>query len=294
MLIKPNLSLYQVVRFTWKVDLTMLLSCSVAYYIDVNLIPDFHIPTILPTLMGTALAFFIGFNNNQAYDRWWEARTIWGAIVNDSRSWARSLVAYCKDPAYQRTMTYRHIAFLYALKSGLRKQEDASIEKYLTAAELSHIEPYSNKANAILDRQALDLEKMQQDNSIDNFRFLGLNELIQNFCDGMGKSERINNTVFPVTYIYFTKLFIWLFVVLITMSISATVGPWSILLGWLIGFVFHISHTNGMSLMNPFEPTAFGIPLDSITRTIEINMLQSLGETDIPAPVESVEGEYIM
>lgn len=294
MLIKPNLSLYQLVRITWKVDLGMLLSCSVAYYVDVNLIPDFNIPTVLPTLMGTALAFFIGFNNNQAYDRWWEARTIWGAIVNDSRSWARSLEAYCMDPESRRIMIHRHIAFLYALKSGLRKQDDPLLEKYLTAAELSHIQPYSNKPNAILDRQAIDLEKMQQAGSIDNFRFLGLNQLLQNFCDGMGKSERINNTVFPVTYIYFTRLFIWLFVILITMSISVTVGPWSILFGWLIGFVFHISHINGMSLMNPFEPTPSGIPLDSITRTIEINLLQTLGETEVPSPVESVEGEYIM
>jgi putative membrane protein len=294
MLIKPNLSLYQLVRITWKVDLLMLFSCTAAYYADVKLFPDFHIPTTLPALMGTALAFFIGFNNNQAYDRWWESRIIWGGLVNDSRSWARSLVAYCKDPVLKRKMILRHIAFIYALKSALRKQPEQISAKYLPADEASEIEPFRNKANAILDRQAIDLEKLQQDGNIDQFRFQALNVLLQNFCDGMGRSERINNTVFPVTYIYFTKLFIWLFVILITMSISVSVRLWSILFGWLIGFVFHISHTNGMSLMNPFDDLPTGVPITSITRTIEIDTLQSLGETETPAMIEPVGGEYIM
>lgn len=294
MLIKPNLSLYQLVLITWRVDLMMMLSCTIAYYIDVSLIPDFHIPATLPGLMGTALAFFIGFNNNQAYDRWWEARIIWGGMVNDSRSWSRSLIAYCKDPVYQRRMILRHIAFLYALKSSLRKQHDYNTEKYLTSEEISSISSFRNQANAILDMQAIDLDKIEKDNSIDNFRFLGLNSLLENFCDGMGRSERINNTVFPVTYVYFTKLFIWLFVVLITMSVSPAVGPWSILFGWLIGFVFHISHINGMSLMNPFEDIPAGVPINSITRIIEIDMLQSLGEAEIPKPIPVEKGEYIM
>jgi putative membrane protein len=294
MLINPNLSIYQIIRITWKVDLTILLLCCVAYYIDIKFFPHFQIPSILPTLMGTALAFFIGFNNNQAYDRWWEARIIWGALVNDSRSWARNLMAHCSDPVYQKRMIYRHIAFLYVLKSALRKQIILPPEKYISAAELNNVLASRNSSNALLDIQAQDLETIEKEQSIDNFRFLGLNQLLQNFCDGMGKSERIGNTVFPVTYVYFTKTFIWLFVILITMAISGSVGPWSILFGWLIGFVFHISHLNGMTLMNPFENTVFSIPLDSLVRTIEIDMLQTLGETDTPKPVESVKGEFVM
>src|SRR5689334_13942101 len=72
MLIRKTLHLKQIVRITWKVDLLMLALCIVAYYADTLLIPEVNIPTGLPALMGTAIAFFIGFNNNQAYDRWWE------------------------------------------------------------------------------------------------------------------------------------------------------------------------------------------------------------------------------
>ena len=229
MLIRKNLHLHQVVRITWKVDLLMLVLCVLAYYADTRLIADVNIPTSLPTLMGTAIAFFIGFNNNQAYDRWWEARTIWGGLVNDSRSWARSLLAFNANPGtpvekkekHAREMIMRHLAFLYALKSALRNSGEADYKKFLSSSEVQGIEPFSNKANAILDLQAMAVEEIKNEEIIDNFHFLALNDLVRSFCDGMGKSERIKNTVFPTTYIYFTRLFIWIFVILLTMSISA-------------------------------------------------------------------------
>lgn len=110
----------------------------------------------------------------------------------------------------------------------------------------------------------------------------------------MGKSERIANTVFPTTYNYYTGLFIWIFIVSIILVTAQIVGAWSIVIGTLIGYLFLTSHKIGQSLLNPFEDIPSGIPLDQIARTIEINMLQTLQESDIPKTVESVNGEYIM
>ena len=303
MLIHKRLLLRQVVRVTWKVDLLMMALCVVAYFVDTRLIPDVDIPTSLPALMGTAIAFFIGFNNNQAYGRWWEARIIWGGLVNDSRSWARSLLTYCSNPTtgssdkatgYARAMIFRHIGFLYALKSVLRSSNDHEYKKYCAPEDVIEIEKSKNKPNKILDLQAESLEKIKRESIIDNFQFLILTNLIKDFCDGMGKSERIKNTVFPTTYIYFTRLFIWIFNILLTMSISESVGLWAIFFGWVIGFIFHITHINGLTLMNPFENDPAGIPISSLTRTIEINLLEALGEKEIPEPVAAVRGEYIM
>jgi putative membrane protein len=78
MLLKQNLSLYRVLKTTWKMDLGLNYLCSIAYLMDTFLLTWVHIPATLPALIGTAIAFFIAFNNNQAYSRWWEARTIWG------------------------------------------------------------------------------------------------------------------------------------------------------------------------------------------------------------------------
>ena len=87
MLIVQNIRISRVLRNTWQIDLIMIVSCTLAYLVRTFLIKHhFSIPAIIPTVLGTAIAFFVGFNNNQAYDRWWEARKIWGALVNDSRS----------------------------------------------------------------------------------------------------------------------------------------------------------------------------------------------------------------
>ncbi len=303
MLLNQSLQLKRVVLITWKVDLLMLTLCIVAYFVDTLLLTDLQIPPALPALMGTAIAFFIGFNNNQAYDRWWEARTIWGELVNHSREWARSIMAYASTPAngtaeslhhWRRKMIFRHLAFLYTLQSSLRKSNGNEYEKYLTTEEIDNIKAFANKPNAILDIQSKELEKMANEKVIDNFRFYAMAGLIASFGSGMGKSERINNTVFPTVYVYFTRLFIWIFVILLTMAISTTIGPWSIFFGWVMGFVFHITHINGMSIMNPFEDEPPGVPITSITRTIEINMLQTLGEKNIPESIRPVNDEYIL
>nr|WP_316798711.1 bestrophin family ion channel [Pedobacter frigidisoli] len=274
----------------------MIASCTAAYFVREYLIAHhFVIPTIIPTVLGTAIAFFIGFNNNQAYDRWWEARKIWGALVNDSRSFARALINYVdEDEAAVKRMVFRHIAFLYALKASLRGTVDEIYIKYLPEEDLKEIAKHNNAHNAILNIQSRDLQKLSKANAIDGFRFMEINEMLVRFSDSMGMSERIKNTIFPTTYSYLTKVFIWLFVVTFTLVISQDAGPASIFLGWLIGFVFVSTQVNGMSLVDPFENNSAGVPLNSITRTIEINLLQMLEETDVPDPVKPINDEYIL
>ncbi|ASZ09904.1 hypothetical protein KTO58_26415 [Chitinophaga pendula] len=301
MLLRHQLSLRQIFRLTWKVDLLILLCCTAAYLMDTYLIQGhISIPSSISAVLGTAIAFFIGFNNNQAYGRWWEARIIWGGLVNDSRSWARSLLHYvdtsddAKAADIVERMIYRHIAFLYALKAGLRRNGDRYYTRYLTEGELSEVDDQANTPNAILDLQARDLQELSKRHAIDGFRFRDISDLLVKLCDGMGKSERINNTVFPPSYIFFTRVFIWFYVIMNTLMMTETVDYWAILFGWAFGFVFHVTHQNGVSIMNPFEENQTSIPLDSITRTIEINLMEMMGEADIPAPVApSANGIYI-
>ncbi|KLT65098.1 bestrophin family protein [Pedobacter sp. BMA] len=296
MLIIQNIRLSRILRNTWQVDLIMIASCTAAYFVREYLIAHhFVIPTIIPTVLGTAIAFFIGFNNNQAYDRWWEARKIWGALVNDSRSFARAVINYVDEDEETTTrMVHRHIAFLYALKASLRGTVDEIYIKYLPEEDLKEIAKHNNAHNAILNIQSRDLQKLSKANAIDGFRFMEINEMLVRFSDSMGMSERIKNTIFPTTYSYLTKVFIWLFVVTFTLVISQDAGPASIFLGWLIGFVFVSTQVNGMSLVDPFENNSAGVPLNSITRTIEINLLQMLEENDVPDPVKPINDEYIL
>jgi putative membrane protein len=297
MIITKQIRLTRIIIGTWKNLLILILICTLAYFFDIYILKNFiEFPTIIPAILGPALAFFIGFNNNQAYDRWWEARKIWGALVNDSRTWARQIIYNTTANKHEekneliqtrRRTIYRHIAFLYSLKENLRGEDKKAYKKFLMPYEFKNVELESNIHNAILNEQSKDLEYMSKKGWIDGFRFKEMNRIIINFCDEMGMSERIKNTVFPSTYIFYTRLFIYFLIISVTFVSADLVGAWAI-------YVFLVTHIIGLAIINPFEPTPSGISLDEITRTIEINLLEMLGEKEIPKPTESVNNEYIM
>src|SRR5690349_3985203 len=168
MLIEPNIRLSRILRNTWQVDIIMIISCIAAYLVRTVLIRHhFEIPSIIPTVLGTAIAFFVGFNNNQAYDRWWEARKIWGALVNDSRSWTRQLLHYTRTSdqvseadlmATRKKMVMRHLAFVYALKESLRGSSARVYRDFLSTDDISVIDNEVNRPNALLMLQSRDLE----------------------------------------------------------------------------------------------------------------------------------------
>ena len=304
MIITKKIKIKRVLIGTWKNGLLVTLVCALSFlFSEYILLEVVELPAVIPTILGTALAFFIGFNNNQAYDRWWEARKIWGALVNDSRSWARQINYYLSIPEGQtkeelmekkKTAIFRHIAFLYALKGNLRNENKNDYKKYISQKEIEEVEGQTNTHNAILNIQSSELETLRRDNWIDGFRFIELNKLLIRFSDEMGKSERIKSTVFPPTYNFYTRIFIWILMISTTFVITSMVGVWSILYGTLIGFIFLATHAIGQTLLNPFEAVPTGISLDQITRTIEINLLETLGESEIPEPIQSVNNEYVM
>ena len=303
MLVAQNIKISRILRDTWQVDIIMIVSCTGAYLVREFLIKHhFEIPAIIPTVLGTAIAFFVGFNNNQAYDRWWEARKVWGALVNDSRSWARCVIAYISQHELENSqftilknrLVCRHIAFLYALKANLRGAVDETYSQYLDEKDIKEIKGHTNVPNAILTIQTRELQTLSASGMIDGFRFMEMNQLLVKFTDEMGMSERIQKTVFPTTYNYLTKVFIWLFVVSLTLVISQYAGLWSIFLGWLVGFVYVSTQKNGMSLVNPFENNSASIPLNQITRNIEINLLEMIGADKIPKPIQPINEEYVL
>ncbi|MCF6342090.1 MAG: hypothetical protein L3J31_04730 [Bacteroidales bacterium] len=304
MIITKKIKIKRVFRSTWKNGLLVTLVCALSFLFSEYVLHEVvELPAVIPTILGTALAFFIGFNNNQAYDRWWEARKIWGALVNDSRSWARQINSYLSIPDGQtneelirkkKNAIFRHIAFLYALKGNLRNENKNDYKKYISQKEIEEVEGQTNTHNAILNLQSGELETLLTENWIDGFRFIELNKMLIRFSDEMGKSERIKGTVFPPTYNFYTLVFTWILMISTTFVITNMVGVWSILYGTLIGFIFLATHAIGQTLLNPFEPVPTGIALDQITRTIEINLLETLGESEIPEPIQSVNNEYIM
>lgn len=286
-------------------DVLILFCCSFFYFLNTRVFShSLEIPTVMTTLLGTALAFFVGFNNNQAYDRWWEARIIWGALVNDSRSFSRYLLnnmeqGNLSDEEYfalQNKMVKRHIAFIYSLKSRLRKTEDTDYKKYISSTDAQYVQSWDHTPNALLELQARDLAELKKNACIDSIAHYHLQQMLTFFTDHLGKSERIAGTVFPVMYIFFTKIFIWVLVIFVQLNFTDRFGFWSVIISSVIGFIFHITHQNGMSLMNPFVNEPSGIALNQITRNIERNLLEMLGyaQKDLPEHEPIIDQEYVM
>lgn len=226
--------------------------------------------------------------------------------MNGTRLWTRSILAYTQvaqqEALHDHTthvgdvalrMIRRNLGFLHAFKSALRDTNEQVYRNYLDPADLEALTGCTNLSAALLDLQAHDLQKLREAGQVDGFTFLALHDLLVRFSDNMGKCERIKNTLFPATYLYFTQVFIWLMIAVLTMDIVEEAGVWAIGLSWLVGFVFHVTHWNGLSLMNPFDHNPACVPLDSLLHTVEINVLQMLKFSEVPNPVEASNGESV-
>jgi putative membrane protein len=239
------------------------------------------------TLLGAALAIFLAFRNNAAYDRWWEARKIWGGVVIVSRSFAALFLAVTEglDAEVRRRVVYRHLAYINAVRIQLRERDEwDQVEAFLSADERSALADQRNRATQIAAAQTLDLQRLKREGVIDGFEHKKLIELMHVMHDLQAKAERIKTTVFPAFYSYFTRLFLLLFVIVLPAGLVANMEWHAIPLCVAISFVFMILEKTGRITEAPLEARSSGTPMNAICNTIEIDLRQMLGESEIPPP----------
>ena len=154
------------------------------------------LPGIPVTILGGALAIFLGFRNSSAYDRWWEARKVWGAVVNNSRSFGLELITYPIGKsnqeeeviaAWRKKAVLRHIGWLYALNAHLRK-EKADLSAYLSEEDRELIDGKKNLPAQILVLQGNDMDRAFRKGWIEEFRFNSLIGTLKKFYDDQGLS----------------------------------------------------------------------------------------------------------
>lgn len=246
-------------------------------------LPD--MPLTIPVFLGTAISILLSFKMSQSYDRWWEARKVWGAIVNDSRTFVVQLQSLVPDEAVVRRMAHRQIAWCYSLGRTLRNQDPLEgLASYFSQDDLAALQRHSNKPLGILQQNAAEIRDLRSRGAIDTFMHLQLDDTLTRLCDSMGKAERIRNTVFPVTYRLFLHFTIYLFVVILSVALKGVDTYFEIPLLTLISMVFFLIEKSATHLQDPFRNRPSDIPVTAIARTIEINIRQLLNEQDIPEP----------
>jgi len=248
------------------------------------------LPTIsftIPAFIGTAISILLSFKLNQSYDRWWEARKIWGSIVNDSRTLVIQLQTLLQKPNRNlvHKIGFRQIAWCYSLGQSLRGLDPTeNLETYLDQGEISELKKHNNKPLKLLQMHAQDLQKLKESSSLELFSQIHINNTIVKLTDAMGKAERIKTTVFPITYRILLHLIIYLFVIILSISLTNFSLFFEISLLLSIASVFFLLDKTALHLQDPFSNRSTDVSVTAIARTIEINIKQLLEEHDIPKP----------
>ncbi len=281
-----------------KVDFVIVLVLSIIVLFITERYQDTipKMPLTIPAFIGTAISILLSFKLSQAYDRWWEARKVWGSIVNDSRSFVIQLKAYTAkgNDAHIRRMAYRQIAWCYSLGQSLRGlNATENLEHLISQEELEEIKQHQNKPLAILDLHAIDIKTLKDNQHIELLSQIQLDQTLVRFCDSQGKAERIKSTVFPVTYRLFLHAIIYLFVVTLSISLHDVGGLFEIPLLLLISTAFFLLEKSATHMQDPFENRPTDTAVTAIATTIEINIKQLLKEKEFPQPA-SVDQFYVL
>jgi ion channel-forming bestrophin family protein len=298
-----------------------LIVCLISYFLGLHL----SIPWNPIGVIGIAVAFYLGFKNNSSYDRTWEARKIWGSIVNNSRTFGAATTSFIQGEGaakIQKELIYRHIAWLTALRYQLRftrpwehiefraqgfnspnfsevsnEQLDKEIANFISDEEIKALSGKANKATQIMKTQAQRLQELKDQGYYEDFRHMEFHQLIAGFYADQGMSERIKNFPFPRQY---ASTALWMtfvfsaFVPFGLMEVFPVIDIRALILcpflSGLIIWVFFLMEKIGDYSENPFEGTYNDIPITSISRAIEIDLREMIQDENIPAPTEAVNG----
>lgn len=259
MITKKNHSLLDIYRFAgqhliWLIP-WMLLVTSLYYFTHWHF---FTIPWLPLSLIGTAVAFYVGFKNNQSYDRLWEARKIWGAMVNNSRKLATMIKNYragelvnsIDNDTIRKDIIFRHIAYLYQFREQLLKPtrwehvelswiygkfnrrrrerhfnnfkeelDQLANRAYLSDQEKLSLAGFANKATQILDKQTQSVQLLYEKNMINTMQQVDIQAMLNSFYEEQGRAERIKNFPFPRQYASLSFVFVCIFVFLLPFGI---------------------------------------------------------------------------
>jgi ion channel-forming bestrophin family protein len=299
---------------------TLIISFVAVLLYDVAGFKFVAIPFLPVGTIGTAVAFFIGFKNNQAYDRLWEARRLWGGITNTSRNLATMMIAAVDDKEYVSDFLRRHIGYINVLRLQLRRtipwatsrgdlhktfvgekkeleEFDEGLKTILTRHDKMQyyetLKSKQNTANIMLKIQVDQLMKLKREKKIDDFEHSDLVKQINELFNLQGGCERIKSTPMFRQFSIFSRVFVLIFIFLLPFGLLkdlnnlASWGVWlTIPFTLLISWVFYTMEQIGEYSENPFDNAVNDTPLTTICRNIEIDIKEMLGEKELPPKIQ--------
>jgi putative membrane protein len=308
MIIKRNFNPLRVVHYVqWELSFASISSVGV-YVLYSQQLLGFTLPFSISAILGSALAIFIAFRNNSSYSRWWEARTLWGGIVNSSRVLARLVITFADSHAHQsnydksrseqfkREMIYRTIAWAHALRLSLRNQNQPELLKaFLSQPEWEQVVQTHHKPNCIHLLSGQKIYEAMANGILAGFDSFQLEGQLLALANYQGGCERIKNTPLLRQYDFFTRVFLYTFMALLPLTLMGdfaklhTEGlmiPVSIILSFVFAIIGKVGEVNE----DPFENSITDVPLTALCNTIERDLREMLGEKELPEKTQVENG----
>jgi putative membrane protein len=249
-------------------------------------------------LVGLALSIFLGFRNNACYDRWWEARKQWGDLIVQARNFARQTLVLdpkAGDDAARRRLLGLVIAFTWAFARHLRpsalSRNDA--DGWLGAGERDFVAMSRNRPDAILRLLGRELAELRAAGTISDILFQPLDATVGRMAGIHAACERIANTPVPFSYTLLLHRTAYVFCILLPFGFAATLGWAAPIATAFVAYTFFGLDALSMELEDPFADIPNGLALSAMAETIEINLREALGETNLP-PLPIPRGYVLM
>lgn len=234
------------------------------------------------TLIGLALAIFLGFCNTASYDRYWEARKLWGGLLIDARSLVRQVQTLGdseKDHNDIRYFTNLIIAFSYALKHQLRQTDPAAdLERLLNPDFAKSLENIKFKPNIILQELGKWIYRNKKENKIDSIVQVAIDNNLNRLSDILGGCERISNTPIPYAYSVVLHRTIYIYCFLLPFGLVDSIGWMTPFIVSFIGYTFIALDAIVTEIEEPFGVEKNDLALNSICRTIEDSLAEMMGD----------------
>jgi putative membrane protein len=242
------------------------------------------------TVLGVSLSVFLAFRNNTCYDRWWTARQLWGQLTIDSRAVARQVLAYIDvDKPGTREVQERIIKLCIAFAHGLRYQlRDADrweeVRCFITSEDINEIQKSRNECETMLRIMARELGQCRKQGLLTDRMTIHIDQRLDSMGQVLSSCECIRDTPVPIAYTLLLHRMAYLFCFLLPYGFAAPLGWAAPVISMLVAYAFFGLDALGQELEEPFGVRPNSLPLSALSRTIEINLLEALGE-ETPDPL---------
>lgn len=269
----------------------VLISAVLVYLAARHFVAVPEVPAIGFTIFGVILSIFLSFRNTACYDRWWEGRKLWGALIANTRHIIRD--TYVLEDQAREVMMYRVMLFTHLLRDRLRKKA-TSYDHYqkhilLSEQQWATLQKHSNPPQYMMEIVQKDLASLYKQGQITDIIYTAISKHTIALGDIHAGCDRISSTPLPFSYSVLLHRAVYSFCFILPFSLESSLGIWTPVIVALIAYLFLGLDALSAELEEPFGEQENDLPLDSITRNIEREMLSSLG-AELPPVIETKKG----